>query len=81
MWEVIGYEKQFIQREGQAGYEAYNLYVKKALPLAPNCEGERCKTYWYRAHEFGYAPHVGDTVIVETELRGKYEIIRDIQKI
>lgn len=81
MWEVIGFEKQFIQREGKPGYEAYNLYVKKSLPVMLNCEGERCKTYWYRAAEVAYVPSVGDAVLIETELRGKYEIVRDIQKI
>ena len=81
MWEVIGYEKSFVQREGQNGYEAFNLHVKKPVSPGPNAEGCRCRTFWYRAHEISYVPNVGDTVIIETELRGKYEIIRDIQRV
>ena len=81
MWEVIGFEKSFVQRDGQPGYVAINLHVKKPVTPGPNAEGCRCKTYWYREHEINYTPCVGDTVIVETEVRGKYEVIRDISKI
>ncbi|MBQ8239832.1 MAG: hypothetical protein IJZ38_03180 [Bacteroides sp.] len=81
MWEVIGFEKSFVQRDQQSGYEAITLHVKKPVQPGSNAAGCRCKSYWYRAHEISYVPQVGDTVIVETEVRGKYEIIRDIQKI
>ena len=81
MWEVIGYEKSFVQRDAQAGYEAFNLYVKKPVKPSPGAEGCKCRSFWFRAHEINYIPQVGDTVIVETEVRGKYEIILDIQKV
>ena len=81
MWEVIGYERSVVQREGQASYTAVNLHVKKPVLPGTDAAGCRCKTYWYREHEVVYAPCVGDTVIIETELRGKFEVVRDIQKV
>ena len=81
MWEVIGYERSIVQKDGQPAYTAVNLHVKKPVQPGADADGCRCKTYWYREHEVAYAPGVGDTVIIETELRGKFEVVRDIQKI
>lgn len=80
MWEVIGYEKNFVDN-GSGGYEAYNLYLKKPLNPDQNCEGCKCKTVWYRAHEIPYVPALGDQVFVETEQRGKFNVTVDIIRV
>ena len=80
MWEVIGYTKSIVQREGQQPYTAYDLYVKKPMKQLDS-EGCKCRRFWYRAHEINYTPEVGNIIIVEIEVRGKYEILTDIQKV
>lgn len=79
MWEVVGYDKSFIKQEN-GGYEAYNLHLIRPYAPGVNCEGKRCRTVWYRAHEISYVPVLGETVFVETEQRGKYTVVVDIIK-
>ena len=74
MWEVIGFEAQE-NDEGQI--TAYTVYLAKPFKEGQG-HGKRCKRYWYRTNEQSYVPDVGDTVMVETEVRGKYEVLLDI---
>lgn len=78
MWEVIGYEKSITRKEGQQDYESFRIYVKKPVKPGPNAEGEKCRSYWYKAHEIDYVPQVGDKIFVETETFGKFEVVTDI---
>lgn len=80
MWEVIGFTKSLVQREGQQDYTAYDLYVKKPMKQ-DDSQGCKCRRFWFRAHEINYTPGVGDIVIIETEVRGKFEVLVDIQKV
>ena len=80
MWEVIGFSQSVVQREGSQAYTAYDLYVKKPMKQQDG-EGCKCRRFWFRAHEINYTPTVGDIIIVETELRGKFEALIDIQKV
>lgn len=73
MWEVLGFEKQ----EDDAGeVMAYTVHLAKDYRTGG--EGKRTKRVWYRTSEQGYKPVVGQTVMVETEVRGKYEALVDI---
>lgn len=80
MWEIIGFTRSVIQKEGQAPYNAFDIYVSKPLNTLDS-EGRKCRRYWYRANEINYTPVVGDVVLIDCEIRGKYEIIVDIQKV
>ena len=74
MWEVIGYETQ----ENDAGeVVSITLYAVKPYK-ADQGEGKKARRVWYRAAEIGYRPMLGDSIMIETEIRGKYEIVTDI---
>lgn len=82
MWEVIGYEKSYIQpKDNGAPYWACELWVAKPYKSGENTEsaGKRCKRVWYRMSEIPYEPVLGQTVLIETSVRGKYEFVDDIQ--
>lgn len=77
MWEVIGFETQL----NDAGeITAYTIHAVKAYPEGKG-HGKRGKRVWYRTSEIGYVPDVGDTVLIETEVRGKYEVVVDISAV
>lgn len=74
MWEVIGYELQ----ENDAG-EVISVTMFAIKPYKEGQgTGKRARRVWYRANEIPYVPQVGDRVMIETETRGKYEIVTDI---
>lgn len=74
MWEVIGYEFQ----ENDAGEViSITLYAVKPYKQGQG-EGQKARRVWYRAAEIGYKPQLGDRIMIETETRGKYEIVTDI---
>lgn len=73
MWEVIGFETQ----EDDAGQvTAYTVHLTKEYRAGGT--GKRSKRIWYRKSEHTYEPVVGQTVMVETEVRGKFEALVDI---
>lgn len=74
MWEVIGFEEQ-LNDAGEV--TAYSVHAVKAFPDGKG-HGKRCRRVWYRTSEVGYKPFVGDNVIIETEVRGKFEAVIDI---
>lgn len=77
MWEVIGYETQ----ENDAGeITAYTVHLTKPY-IEGKGAGKRGKRIWYRTTEHAYKPAVGDTVLVETEVRGKFEALVDISAV
>lgn len=74
MWEIIGYEQQ----ENEAGeVTAFTVHAVKDYKEGKGF-GKRAKRIWYRASEQGYRPQVGDRVFIETEVRGKWEVVTDI---
>ena len=74
MWEIIGFETQ----ENDAGeVTAYTVHAVKAYREGQG-QGKRGKRIWYRASEQGYRPVVGEKVVIEVEVRGKYEVVTDI---
>ena len=74
MWEVIGYELQ----ENDAGEViSVTTFAVKAYKEGQGT-GKRARRVWYRANEISYLPMVGDRVMIETETRGKYEIVTDV---
>lgn len=74
MWEVIGYELQ----ENDAGeVVSVTMFAIKAYKEGQGT-GKRARRVWYRANEIPYMPMVGDLVMIETETRGKYEIVTDV---
>lgn len=74
MWEVIGYELQ----ENDAGeVVSVTMFAIKAYKEGQGT-GKRARRVWYRANEISYLPVVGDRVMIETETRGKYEIVTDV---
>lgn len=76
MWEVVGYECQ-VNDEGDV--ISVTLYAVK--PYKPDQgTGKKARRVWYRAAEIGYMPVLGDQIMIETETRGKYEIVTDIIK-
>ena len=77
MWEVIGFEKE-VKGDGSV---SYTVYVTKDFNQADHRQGKKARRAWYRAAEVGYVPVIGDLVIIETETRGKYEIVIDIYKV
>lgn len=74
MWEVIGFERM-VKSDGSVSYD---LYAMKAFKPGENVSGKKARRFWYRADEVDYLPVVGQEVIIETEMRGKYEIVTDI---
>ena len=74
MWEVVGFEK-IIKGDGSVSYD---LYVTKDFKPGDNVCGKKARRVWYRADEVPYVPVVGDLVVIETETRGKFEIVTDI---
>lgn len=76
MWEVIGFEKD-VKPDGSV---AYTLYATKDFNQAENRQGKKCRSEWYRAANIGYIPVIGDLVMIETEARGKYQVITDIYR-
>lgn len=74
MWEVIGFEET-LNDEGVC--TAITLYAVKPFRQGQG-EGKRAKRIWYRTSEQTYRPIVGDHVVIETEVRGKYEVVSDI---
>lgn len=74
MWEVIGYE---IQKNVEGIETGITLFCTKPYR---NGQGEGCKArrVWYRPNEIAYRPVVGDRICIDTETRGKYEIVMDI---
>lgn len=74
MWEVIGYERI----EKTDGSTSYDLYVTKDFKPGDRVSGKKARRVWYRADEVSYVPCVGDVVVIETETRGRYEIVTDI---
>lgn len=84
MWEVIGFEiSDITPKDGGAAYRACELWLAKDYKPGEKtaCQGKRCKRVWYRMSEITYQPVLGETVLVETEVRGKYEFVADIQKL
>ena len=74
MWEIIGFEQQ----ENDAGeVTAFTVHAVKAYKEGQGY-GKRAKRIWYRVSEHDYRPVVGDKVFVETEVRGKWEVVTDI---
>lgn len=80
MWEIIGYTRQLVQKENQQPYNAFEIYVSKPMNT-PDSEGRKARRFWYRSTDVNYVPVVGDIVLIDVEVRGKYEIICDIQKV
>ena len=77
MWEVIGFELQ----ENDAGkVTSVTLFAVKAYKEGQGV-GKRARRVWYRTSEIDYMPVVGDSVMIETETRGKYEIVTDVFKV
>lgn len=77
MWEVIGFELQ----ENDAGeVVSVTLFAIKPYKEGQGV-GKRARRVWYRASEISYMPVVGDQVMIETETRGKYEIVTDVIKL
>lgn len=74
MWEIIGYETQ---KNVEGLITAYTVHAVKAYREGQG-HGKRGKRIWYRASEQGYRPVVGDMVVIETEMRGKWEVVSDI---
>ena len=74
MWEVIGFETQ-VNDEGKV--MSYTLYAVKDFSEGKG-SGKRCRRVWYRSSEISYVPLLGDRVLIESELRGKYEAVIDI---
>lgn len=74
MWEVVGFEEQF-NNEGQL--TGITLFCTKPYRQG---QGTGCKArrVWYRPSEILYRPELGDKVCIDTETRGKYEIVMDI---
>lgn len=77
MWTVVGFDKSFV-KQGEGGYEAYNLHCTRPYSPGVNCDGIKTKCFWFRAHEVSYIPRVGERVFVEVEQRGKYTVVVDI---
>lgn len=76
MWEVVGYEYQ----ANDAGeVTSYTLFAVKDYKPGQGT-GKKARRVWYRAAEIGYTPVLGDQIMIETETRGKYEIVTDIIK-
>lgn len=74
MWEVIGFEFQ----ENDAGeVVSVTLYAVKPYKQGQGV-GQKARRVWYRAAEIGYKPQLGDRIMIETETRGKFEIVTDI---
>lgn len=74
MWEVIGFELQ----ENDAG-EVVSVTMFAIKEYKPGQgTGKRARRVWYRANEIPYIPVVGERVMIETETRGKYEIVTDV---
>lgn len=74
MWEIIGFETQ----ENEVGeVTAYTVHAAKAYREGKG-HGRYGKRVWYRASEIDYVPVVGERVIIETEVRGKYEVVIDV---
>lgn len=74
MWEVVGYEKA-TKNDGSI---SYTVYATKPFKAADGCEGKKARRVWYRAQDISYVPVVGDVVIIETEMHGKFESVVDI---
>lgn len=74
MWEVVGFEKNV----KAVGSVSFDLYVTKDFKPGENVSGKKARRFWYRVNEVNYEPVVGDLVVIETETRGKYEIVTDI---
>lgn len=77
MWEVIGFERQ---KNDLGETTAFTVYAVKPFKGDPGA-GSKARRIWYRASEIEYVPMIGDFIIVDTETRGKYEIVTDIQKV
>ena len=74
MWEVIGFESQ---RDDEGNVTAYTMYATKSFKGEKGA-GKKARRVWYRTEEIDYKPVVGDVVVIETETRGKYEVVTDI---
>lgn len=74
MWEVIGFELQ----ENDAG-EVMSVTMFAIKPYKEGQgQGKRARRVWYRYNAIPYMPQLGERVMIETETRGKYEIVTDI---
>lgn len=74
MWEIIGFESQ----KNDAGeVTAYTVYAVKPFKGELGA-GSKARRIWYRTSEIEYQPMVGDRIYVDTETRGKYEIVTGI---
>lgn len=79
MWDVIGYETNI--DENGTPY-AYTVYAVKTMKQKPGeVEGQKARRIWYRSAEIQYVPQVGDSVIIDTETRGKFEVVTDIERV
>lgn len=81
MWELVGYEKQIVRKEGAADYEAFRIHVMKPVNPAPGSEGDRVRTFFFRCSDVDYVPEVGDKIFVETEMFGKFERVTGIYRV
>lgn len=78
MWEVIGYETNV--DENGTPY-AYTVYAVKNMKSSDTVAGQKCRRIWYRSVEIQYVPMIGDSVIIDTETRGKFEVVTDIVRV
>lgn len=77
MWEVIGYE---VQRNAENIATGITMFAIKPYKEGAG-EGSKARRVWYRPQEISYKPVLGDKVCIDTETRGKYEIVTDIYKV
>lgn len=77
MWEVIGYE---IQKNVEGIATGITLFATKPY-RGDQGVGAKARRVWYRPNEIPYNPCLGDMVCIDTETRGKYEIVTDIYKV
>ena len=77
MWEVIGFE---LQQNDAGEVTSVTLFAIKPYKEGQGV-GQRARRVWYRANEINYIPQVGEKVMIETETRGKYEIVTDVIKL
>lgn len=74
MWEVIGYE---VQESDSGEIVSITMFATKSYKEGQG-NGKRARRVWYRYAEIPYMPEIGELVMIETETRGKYEIVTDI---
>lgn len=74
MWKVIGYEEQ---TNDEGDVTAITMYAVKDMREKQGV-GKKARRVWYRTNEIDYRPAIDEVVFIETETRGKYEVVTDI---